>query len=230
MAGQETRAATPAVCVSGVSKRFRDGDTHIEALKPTSFTLQRGEFVAVIGPSGSGKSTLLTLLGGLQTPSAGSVEIAGVDTSALSGRELVRLRREKIGFVLQAANLVPYLRVREQLELADRVCGRGFDRQRAEALADELNMREKMSAFPGDLSGGERQRAAIMRALYPRPALLLADEPTASLDSARAFSVVEILAQEAHRENVTVVMVTHDERMLPYCDRVLRIEDGVLSE
>lgn len=215
--------------LEGVAKTFQDGDSTITALKSTDFSLFAGEFVAIIGPSGSGKSTFLTLAGGLQTPTDGQVIINGQNYSHLSEKQRAKLRFQDIGFVLQTSNLIPFLSVGKQLDLVDRVNGRA-DKQRQADLLASLGIGELKHKFPKDLSGGQRQRVAIARALYNDPALLLADEPTASLDSDRAFEVVKLLAKESKRGKKAVIMVTHDERMTQFCDKVYEMRDGVLRQ
>lgn len=215
--------------LAGVTKTFQDGDSTITALKPTDFDLAAGEFVAIIGPSGSGKSTFLTLAGGLQTPTAGQVIINGQDYSNLPEKQRAKLRFQDIGFVLQTSNLIPFLSVEKQLVLVDKVNGRADKARQADLLAD-LGISDLKTKFPKDLSGGQRQRVAIARALYNDPALLLADEPTASLDSDRAFEVVKLLAKESKERRKAVIMVTHDERMTQFCDKVYQMRDGVLEQ
>lgn len=215
--------------LTGVTKTFQDGDSTITALKPTDFDLAAGEFVAIIGPSGSGKSTFLTLAGGLQTPTAGQVIINGQDYSNLPEKQRAKLRFQDIGFVLQTSNLIPFLSVEKQLVLVDKVNGRADKARQADLLAD-LGISDLKTKFPKDLSGGQRQRVAIARALYNDPALLLADEPTASLDSDRAFEVVKLLAKESKERRKAVIMVTHDERMTQFCDKVYQMRDGVLEQ
>ncbi|MBF0777270.1 ABC transporter ATP-binding protein [Streptococcus cuniculi] len=212
-----------------ISKQFKDGDQTITALKPTNFSVEAGEFVAIIGPSGSGKSTFLTLAGGLQTPSAGRITINQADYSDLPEKKRAQLRYKDIGFILQSSNLIPFLTVEKQLELVDRVNRRSNKEKQKELLAD-LDVAHLKTKFPKDLSGGERQRVAIARALYNDPALILADEPTASLDTERAFEVVALLAKESKERNKAIIMVTHDHRMIEQCDKVYEMKDGVLTQ
>ena len=210
-----------------VKKVFQDGSTQIEALKETSFTVEKGEFVAVIGPSGSGKSTFLTIAGGLQAPSAGRVLINGQPFSEEKEKKRAALRFKEIGFILQASNLIPFLTVKEQLVLVDKI--QKHTTFQPQLLAD-LGVDQLINQYPQELSGGERQRVAIARALYHNPSIILADEPTASLDTERAFEVVKILAKETKEKQKATIMVTHDLRMTKDCDRVLVMQDGMLTE
>ena len=214
-----------------VTKSYQDGNKEIEALKETNFKIEEGQFIAIIGPSGSGKSTFLTLAGGLQTPSKGQIIINGKDYTNLSEKERAKLRFNDIGFVLQASNLVPFLTAKQQLELVDRI-----NKKRKQTLQDkkslfkELGIDHLENKLPKDLSGGERQRLAIARALYNNPAIILADEPTASLDSDRAFEVVDLLLKECKEKNKSIIMVRHDNRMIEKCDHVYRMKDGILTK
>lgn len=214
-----------------VTKSYRDGNKEIEALKETNFKIEEGQFIAIIGPSGSGKSTFLTLAGGLQTPSKGQIIINGKDYTNLAEKERAKLRFNDIGFVLQASNLVPFLTAKQQLELVDRINKkRKKTLQDQESLFKELGIEHLENKLPKDLSGGERQRLAIARALYNNPAIILADEPTASLDSDRAFEVVDLLSKECKEKNKSIIMVTHDNRMIEKCDHVYRMKDGILTK
>ena len=214
-----------------VTKSYQDGNKEIEALKETNFKIEEGQFIAIIGPSGSGKSTFLTLAGGLQTPSKGQIIINGKDYTNLAEKERAKLRFNDIGFVLQASNLVPFLTARQQLELVDRINKkRKRTLQDQESLFKELGIDHLENKLPKDLSGGERQRLAIARALYNNPAIILADEPTASLDSDRAFEVVDLLSKECKEKNKSIIMVTHDNRMIEKCDHVYRMKDGILTK
>ena len=212
-----------------VTKSYQDGNKEIEALKETNFKIEEGQFIAIIGPSGSGKSTFLTLAGGLQTPSKGQIIINGKDYTNLSEKERAKLRFNDIGFVLQASNLVPFLTAKQQLELVDRINKKKRQTlQDQKSLFKELGIDHLENKLPKDLSGGERQRLAIARALYNNPAIILADEPTASLDSDRAFEVVDLLLKECKEKNKSIIMVTHDNRMIEKCDHVYRMKDGIL--
>ena len=214
-----------------VTKSYQDGNKEIEALKETNFKIEEGQFIAIIGPSGSGKSTFLTLAGGLQTPSKGQIIINGKGYTNLSEKERAKLRFNDIGFVLQASNLVPFLTAKQQLELVDRINKkRKQTLQNQKSLFKELGIDHLENKLPKDLSGGERQRLAIARALYNNPAIVLADEPTASLDSDRAFEVVDLLLKECKEKNKSIIMVTHDNRMIEKCDHVYRMKDGILTK
>ena len=214
-----------------VTKSYKDGNNEIEALKETNFKIEEGQFIAIIGPSGSGKSTFLTLAGGLQTPSKGEIIINGKDYTNLSEKERANLRFNDIGFVLQASNLVPFLTAKQQLELVDRINKNNKQTiQDKHSLFKELGIEHLENKLPKDLSGGERQRLAIARALYNDPAIILADEPTASLDSDRAFEVVDLLSKECREKNKSIIMVTHDNRMIEKCNHVYRMKDGILTK
>jgi putative ABC transport system ATP-binding protein len=219
-----------AIEFSSVDKQFLDGDTTIEALKKTDFSVEKGKFVAVIGPSGSGKSTFLTLAGGLQTPTNGEVKINNQSFSTKNEKARAKLRFAQIGFILQASNLVPFLTVEKQLRLVDKVKKEKADTKKINNLLTQLGIEKLKKKYPDEISGGERQRVAITRALYNDPAIILADEPTASLDSERAFEVVEILARETKEKNKATIMVTHDQRLIDYCDEVYVMKDGVLKK
>ncbi|MFB0641437.1 ABC transporter ATP-binding protein [Deinococcus radiodurans] len=222
--------AEPTLALRHVSKVYRDGDTEITALHSTTFEVRPGELVAVNGPSGSGKSTLLSIAGALLRPTTGQVLIAGQDVTRLSERELPAFRLQHIGFVLQSSNLIPYLTVREQLTLVPRLAH--ADMRQAAAQADDLlrvlGLEARAGHYPDALSGGQKQRVAIARALMNNPGLILADEPTASLDGARGREVVQMLADEVRTHQKAGVMVTHDERVLDLCDRVVTMVDGQL--
>lgn len=216
--------------LENVSRNFRQGDQTIHALRKTDFEIKSGEFVAIIGPSGSGKSTFLTISGGLQTPSTGSVYINGQDITKLSRKKLTKVRLNNVGFILQASNLVPFFTIEKQLIFLDHIMHRHTDRKKIEHALTRLGIKKLHDKYPSDLSGGERQRAAIAKALYGDPCLILADEPTASLDTKKAFEVVELLAKLTHENNRATIMVTHDDRLVSYCDTVYEMRDGVLRK
>ncbi|WP_040227199.1 ABC transporter ATP-binding protein [Bhargavaea cecembensis] len=211
-----------------VTKTFGSGRTEVQALKKTTLEVARGEVVAIIGPSGSGKSTLLTIAGGLQTPTDGEVRIAGERITDLNEKRRSRVRLEHVGFILQSSNLVPFLTVSEQLRLLDKVKKNNMTAEERDGLLEELGIEELTKKYPGSLSGGERQRVAIAKALYSNPSLLLADEPTASLDSDRAFEVMGLLKSAAVKKNAATIVVTHDTRLMDYVDKVYKMVDGSL--
>lgn len=213
-----------------IYKDFKDGDNIIHALYPTTFTIEKNEFVAIIGPSGSGKSTLLTMIGALQKPSGGKLYIDDIDVALLNEKQKAKLRFEKIGFILQAANLLSFLKIEEQLKLKAAYAKKKYDQAKGRKLLAQLGIEKQADKYPSKLSGGERQRAAIAYALFGDPLLILADEPTASLDGQKALEVVELLKEIAKKQDKAVIMVTHDQRLLHHCDRILKIEDGVLQE
>ncbi|MGV3009834.1 ABC transporter ATP-binding protein [Streptococcus thoraltensis] len=215
--------------LKGVTKSFKDGSKTITALKETNIQVDAGEFVAIIGPSGSGKSTFLTISGGLQTPSSGDVLINNHSYSGLSEKKRSKRRFQDIGFILQASNLVPFLTVKQHLQLVDKI-NKSSRHKVAEGLLNDLSISHLADKLPEELSGGERQRVAIARALYNNPALILADEPTASLDTERAYDVVKLLAKESKEKNKAIIMVTHDKRMITECDKVYEMQDGVLRD
>lgn len=218
-----------AIELKNVKKSFKDGDETIEALKETNFSVDKGEFVAIIGPSGSGKSTLLTIAGGLQSPSSGEIWINGRALNEKKEKARAKVRFEEIGFILQASNLVPFLTVKKQLQLVDKV-NKAKENRAGLDLLKRLGLEKLVDKYPEELSGGERQRVAIVRALYNDPTIILADEPTASLDTETAYEVVKILAKEAKEKNKATIMVTHDLRLVDYCDKVYLMEDGRLNE
>ncbi len=209
-------------------KTFTLDGSPVNALDHVSFGVYPGEFVAVVGPSGSGKTTLLSILAALLTPSSGEVIIDGHELSRMGERERVRLRRSRIGFTFQSNNLIPYLTAQENVEFMLRLNGLNSRSGRAgpAELLGRLGLGERLHNLPAQLSGGEQQRVAIARALIHDPAVVLADEPTAALDTQRAFQVVETFANLIHEQNRTGIMVTHDLRMCKYVDRVLQMRDG----
>lgn len=211
-----------------VKKTFGSGHKQVEAMKATDFIAERGELIAIIGPSGSGKSTFLTIVGGLLTPTSGDVIINDKNLADLNEKERSKIRLKEIGFILQASNLVPFLTVANQLKLLDQVKKDNMTKKQLEELYEDLGIGDLRSKYPADLSGGERQRVAIAKALYSNPSIILADEPTASLDSDRAYEVMELLKNETKNKNTTTIVVTHDTRLVGYCDKVYNMTDGVL--
>lgn len=221
---------TKLIEMKQVTKTYGHGHLQVVALHETNFHLNAGEFVAIIGPSGSGKTTFLTTLGQLQHPSSGDILVKGKATHQLSEKEKTALRFKEFGFILQTSNLIPFLTVKEQLDLIDRLDkGRSVKEDR-QKLFNLLDLDKVKNNYPKELSGGERQRAAIARALYNNPSIILADEPTASLDTQRAYQVTDMLATIAHEQGRGVVMITHDTRLLDKFDRIYTMNDGQLKE
>ena len=222
---------TPAlVSLRGLAKTFGDGETRVDAVRGLDLELARGEIVLVMGPSGGGKTTFLSMLGGLLRPSGGQIWIDGTDIAALAERELPPFRARTFGFVFQDFNLVASLSARENVEVALNIAGtRGRDaRDRARALLQGMGLGDRLDFPVEKLSGGEKQRVAIARAIANRPALILADEPTANLDSHHGAETMRLLRRLAKPEDTTVVIVSHDERLREVADRVLWLEDGRL--
>ena len=223
----------PALELTDVRKTYRSGDAEIVALDHATLTVGDDEIVALVGPSGSGKTTLLSIAGGLLTPSEGTVVVGGQDISAYSAKQLTSFRRDAVGFVFQAVNLVPFLTARENLMVVNDFGNRRSQkvaRERAERLLDELGLSERMGNTPGQLSGGERQRVAIGRALMNEPDLVLIDEPTSALDTKLGEQVMELIVSEVKGRDTAAVIVTHDQRMTHYADRSVAIVDGHLTD
>jgi putative ABC transport system ATP-binding protein len=225
-----TSSSPLALEIREVVKTFQADAGLITAVDKVSFNVRHGEFVALVGPSGSGKTTLLSILAALLTPTDGQVLIDGQDMAKMGESERVRLRREKIGFTFQSNNLVPYLNAQENVEFMLRLNQRldKTGRLRSQELLSRLGLGERLTNLPAQMSGGQQQRVAIARALIHNPTLVLADEPTASLDTERAFQVVQTFAALIHENNRAGIMVTHDLRMCQYVDRVLQMQDGKL--
>jgi putative ABC transport system ATP-binding protein len=221
-----------ALEVKDLVKTFSLDGTTINAVDHVSFQVRSGEFVALVGPSGSGKTTMLSILAALLSPTHGQVLIDGQDLAQMNERRRVRLRREKIGFTFQANNLIPFLTAQENVEFMLRLNGRAdkAGRVRSMEILSRLGLNERLHSLPAQLSGGQQQRVAIARALIHNPSVVLADEPTASLDTERAFQVVETFAHLIHENNRAGIIVTHDLRMCQYVDRVLQMQDGKLVQ
>ncbi|MBJ8009788.1 MULTISPECIES: ABC transporter ATP-binding protein [Bacillus cereus group] len=213
-----------------VSKVYGEGDTEVTALHPITLDVREGEFIGIVGPSGSGKSTLLSIAGALLSPSKGNIYVSGKDITRLSEKEMTEVRLKRIGFIFQFANLVPFLTVKEQLLYIAKL--KGENKTEANEYATELlktfGLTHRINHYPRQLSGGEKQRVAIARAFMNNPDLILADEPTASLDSKRAREVVEMMKNEVKKNKKAAIMITHDEKMLDVCDRILTLRDGKL--
>ncbi len=213
-----------------VTKSFKDGNRTIEAVKSTNFKLEKGELVAIIGPSGSGKSTLLTMAGALQLPSEGTVSLNGQNINQFNEKQLSKLRLKEIGFILQTSNLIPFLTVQQQFELLKKVKKDVMNEEEHTRLLKQLGLDKILSQLPSEISGGQKQRVAIAKALYTNPSVILADEPTASLDTENAIEVMEILRRETKELNKLCIIVTHDQRLTSYCDKVFKMVDGELKE
>jgi len=220
-----------SIRVSNLSKTYGSGDSAVHAVRDVSFESGAGEFIALVGPSGSGKTTLLAMIGGLLTPTEGEIFVDGKEIGSLDDRQRARYRRERVGYVFQANNLLPYLTARENLMVVRAIGGggRGASGERASQLLEELGLGERVNALATELSGGERQRVAIGRALMNDPELVLVDEPTASLDSVRGRKVVQSLIDEVKGRGKTGIMVTHDLAMAEMADRILELRDGRLT-
>lgn len=215
--------------IENITKKFEDGKSSLLAVDNISFELERGTFAAIVGPSGSGKSTLLTIMGALQKPSEGTIKLDDTNIYKISEKSRSKMRFNKLGFVLQGSNLIPFLSVEEQFILKLKK-NKSKDKNSYEELLSKLGISKLKKKYPDEISGGERQRVAIALSLVLKPEIVLADEPTASLDTDRSFYVVKILSEITKTMNTTVVMVTHDTRMLEYCDRVFEMIDGKLLE
>jgi hemin transport system ATP-binding protein len=222
---------TAALELHAVRKIYEVGDDEVVALDHADLTVQAGELVALIGPSGSGKTTLCSIAGGLLTPTSGAVTVAGEDISDYSSKQLTAFRQRKVGFVFQAVNLVPFLTARENLLVVDELGRRSgaAARRRADQLLDELGLADRIGNLPAQLSGGQRQRVAIGRSLMNEPELVLFDEPTSALDTQLGEQVMELIRAELTRRGTAAIVVTHDDRMTHYCDRIVHITDGILA-
>ncbi|EPR5159367.1 ABC transporter ATP-binding protein [Listeria monocytogenes] len=218
--------------MKNITKNYQDGEQVIEVLKNVSLEVAQGEFVAIVGPSGAGKSTFLSIAGALLSPTEGEIAIGGKVLNDLTSKDLTKVRLDKVGFIFQGANLIPYLNVRDQLLVIAELSGdKGrVAKEKADELLKELGLTARENNYPESLSGGEKQRVAIARALMNDPDIILADEPTARLDASRGHKVVQMIADEVKRKNKAAIMVTHDERVLDLVDRVIRIEDGYLKD
>ncbi|GGI32268.1 MULTISPECIES: ABC transporter ATP-binding protein [Staphylococcus] len=214
--------------VKHLTKSFGKGEAQTQVLKGIDFEVQPGEFIILNGASGSGKSTLLSIIGGLLSPSEGQVILNGEDMSQLSSKALTAKRLKNIGFIFQSSHLLPYLKVKDQLVLVGKEAGlaKKEAEERAKQLLEDIGLSHRLISYPHMLSGGEKQRVAIMRAWMNEPQLLLADEPTASLDAKRATEVVEMIKNQVKTKGTIGIMVTHDERLFEYADRMLYLDEG----
>ncbi len=215
--------------VKNLSKTYGKGDTMVKALDGVSFSVEQGEFVAIIGPSGSGKSTLLHILGGVDTPTSGGVIINDTDISQLDETALAIFRRRQIGLIYQFYNLIPILTVEENLTLPLLLAGRKPDKKQVQTLIDKLGLSHRLTHLPNQLSGGQQQRVSIGRALVNNPALLLADEPTGNLDSENSKEIIALLRHFNKEFKQTVIIITHDEKIALSADRIISIEDGKIK-
>ncbi|EKW98904.1 ABC transporter ATP-binding protein [Ligilactobacillus saerimneri] len=218
-----------AIHLHNINKFFGSGSARVHVLKDLDFQAEYGELVLILGPSGSGKSTFLTIAGGLQTPSTGTVSIADQQIDQLTPQQREQVRLNKIGFVLQSSSLVPYLDVADQFALVDRVKKGNLSPQELDRLLKQLGIAELKHKFPEQLSGGQKQRVAIARALYADPAIILADEPTAALDSPRVRETGQLLQAVVHQQHKAVVVVTHDLRLKDFADKIYTLNDGKLT-
>lgn len=216
----------------GVTKDYLLGQTVVPALRGVDFRVSEGEFLSIVGPSGSGKTTLLNIIGCIDRATSGTVRVAGEDVSGLDDRRLTALRLHRIGFIFQTFNLIPVLDVLENIEFPLLLMGRSRKeaRKEAERLADEVGLTPYVKHKPAELSGGQRQRVAIARALVTRPAIVLADEPTANLDSQTGAAILDLMKEMNRVERTTFVFSTHDPDVLKYAERVVRIRDGRIAE
>ncbi len=216
--------------VRSVSKTYGSGEAAVEALKNVSFTVPKGEFVAVVGESGSGKSTLLNMIGALDTPTSGKVFIDGKDTFAMKEKNLTIFRRRNIGFIFQSFNLIPELTAEQNIIFPVLLDYQKPDKRYLEELLTVLGLKDRRNYLPGQLSGGQQQRVAIGRALITRPALILADEPTGNLDTQNSSEVISLLKEASKKYEQTIIMITHNRAISASADRVLRVSDGVLTD
>jgi putative ABC transport system ATP-binding protein len=221
----------PVLEANSVTKTYEVDSNIITAVDSVSLQICPGEFVALVGPSGSGKTTMLAMLAGLLSPSHGKILVGGQELAGMNEAQRTRFRRQKIGFTFQSNNLVPYLSVQENVELMLKLNNQ-FNREgqeRAKELLRRLGLGDRLNNLPSQLSGGQQQRVAIARALVHNPAIVLADEPTASLDTERAYQVVQTFANLIHNENLAGIMVTHDLRMCEYADKIVQMRDGRIA-
>ena len=216
--------------VSNVSKTYGSGEAAVKALKKVSFSVPKGEYVAIVGESGSGKSTLLNMIGALDTPTCGKVVISGKEIFSMNDRKLTIFRRRNIGFIFQAFNLIPELTVEQNIVFPVLLDYQKPDRKYLEELLSVLNLKERRNHLPSQLSGGQQQRVAIGRALFTRPALILADEPTGNLDSQNTSEVIALLKEASKKYEQTIIMITHSRSIAQTADRILQVSDGELTD
>jgi putative ABC transport system ATP-binding protein len=219
------------ITTKGVEKIYNPDKIPVKALNGVDLTIEEGEFTAIVGPSGSGKTTLLNIIGGLDRPTAGTVEVGGQDIARLSDNQLIDFRKDHIGFVFQAYNLIPVLTARENVEFVMLLQNRSKEERRArvEELLHAVGLEDKIDKRPSELSGGQQQRVAVARALAPKPTFVLADEPTANLDSKSTSTLLDIMARLNKEENITFLFSTHDQRVIDRARRVVTLVDGVIA-
>jgi putative ABC transport system ATP-binding protein len=222
-------AAATIVSTTDLHRRYGEGPAAVDALAGVSIEIARGQFTAIMGASGSGKSTLMHLMAGLDRPTSGTVTLDGIDIGGLDDRRLTQLRRDNVGFVFQAFNLLPVLTAEENLVLPLTIAGRKPDRDWLESLVEKVGLAERRTHRPSELSGGQQQRVAVARALVSRPAVVFADEPTGNLDSVASAEVLELLRTAVDEFEQTVVMVTHDATAAAYADRLVVLADGRIA-
>lgn len=216
--------------VENLTKIYGTGETKVTALNDVSFSVQKGEFIAIIGPSGSGKSTLLHMIGGVDRPTSGSVKIDGTDIYKLNETNLAIFRRRQVGLIYQFYNLIPVLDVTENITLPVLLDGRMVDHEYLEEVVNTLGLKKRLDHLPNQLSGGQQQRVSIGRALITNPALMLADEPTGNLDRKTGSEILELLKISNRKYNQTLILITHDESVALQADRIIAIEDGKISK
>ncbi len=216
--------------VNNLCKTYGSGETAVHALKKVSFSVPKGEYVAIVGESGSGKSTLLNMIGALDAPTSGEVMIGGKDIFSMDDRKLTVFRRRNIGFIFQAFNLIPELTVEQNIIFPVLLDYQKPDQKYLEELLAVLNLKERRSHLPSQLSGGQQQRVAVGRALMTRPSLILADEPTGNLDTQNSREVIALLKEASKKYEQTIIMITHNRRIAQSADRVLQVSDGVLTD
>lgn len=216
--------------VENLTKVYGRGDTAVRALDGVSFSVQKGEFIAIIGPSGSGKSTLLHILGGVDYPTSGKVYIDGTDVYSMNETNLAIFRRRQIGLIYQFFNLIPVLNVEENITLPLLLDGRAVNKAHLSELLTTLGLQQRLSHLPNQLSGGQQQRVSIGRALVNNPALVLADEPTGNLDSKNSAEIIDLLRLYNRKYNQTLIVITHDEKIALQADRIISIEDGRIAK
>lgn len=216
--------------VNDICKTYGSGETAVHALKKVSFSVPKGEYVAIVGESGSGKSTLLNMIGALDTPTSGKVTIGGKDIFSMNDSKLTVFRRRNIGFIFQAFNLVPELTVEQNIIFPVLLDYQKTDKKYLEELLTVLNLKERRNHLPSQLSGGQQQRVAIGRALITRPSLILADEPTGNLDTQNSSEVITLLKEASRKYEQTIIMITHNPAIARLADRILQVSDGVLTD